>query len=141
MSKVSRALNDLAPDIRMKAQEFLRRCEVLGLDILVTCTYRDNDAQALLYASGRTIKGPILTNAKPGQSLHNYVDRSFEGLPRPASEAFDIVPMLAGKPVWDTTGDALKLWRQVGEIGEACGLQWAGRWSGALREFPHFQNR
>ena len=29
--------------------------------------------------------------------------------------------------------------QRMGEIGEACGLQWAGRWRGALRESVHFQ--
>jgi peptidoglycan L-alanyl-D-glutamate endopeptidase CwlK len=141
MPIVSRSLSDLSPETRIKAVELLRKCEVLGLDVLVTCTYRDSEAQAELYAIGRTKPGSIVTNAKPGQSLHNYVDRSFEGLPRPASEAFDCVPMVAGKPLWSTTGDALKVWRRLGELGEACGLQWAGRWSGKLREFAHFQNR
>jgi peptidoglycan LD-endopeptidase CwlK len=142
MPVVSRSLSYLSADTRVKAQQFLRECSILGLDVLVTCTYRDNAAQAALYASGRTVAGPLLTNAKPGRSLHNCVEAGVLAwtLPVPASKAFDVVPMLAGKPQWGTTGDALKMWQKIGEVGEACGLQWAGRWTGRLREFPHFQN-
>lgn len=140
MAVASRRLDDLAPSVKAKALRMLGSCEAVGLDVVVACTYRDSAAQAALYASGRTVKGPILTNAKPGQSLHNYVDRSFEGLEKPASKALDVYPLLHGKLVRGVLGNDLKLWRQLGEIGEACGLQWAGRWTGALREFAHFQS-
>ena len=39
----------------------------------------------------------------------------------------------------DDERDDLELWQRVGAIGEANGLQWAGRWPKAKREFPHFQ--
>jgi peptidoglycan LD-endopeptidase CwlK len=110
---------------------------------LVTCTFRDEEAQSMLYASGRTVRGLILTNAKPGQSLHNSMGELDATTQKhiPAAQAFDVVPMFAGKCVWATTGAGLKLWLRVAEIGEACGLEWAGRWVGGFREFPHFQNK
>lgn len=141
MAYTSRKIEDLAPDMRRKVLEAQRCWAAAGLDVLVTCTFRDNDAQAFLYASGRTAKGPILTCAKPGQSLHNIVgpcDPTTQK-PVPASRAIDVVPMVHGKCSWGVAGESLKLWRRVGEIGEACGLEWAGRWSGGLRELPHFQ--
>ena len=48
----------------------------------ITHTYRSIQEQNELYAIGRTIKGNKVTNAKGGQSYHNY------GL------AFDIVILL-----------------------------------------------
>ena len=51
---------------------------------------------------------------------------------------FDVVPLRNGKPVWGTTGEDLKLWQRIGEIGKSCGLEWAGDWR-TFREFPHFQ--
>jgi peptidoglycan L-alanyl-D-glutamate endopeptidase CwlK len=101
-------------------------CMKAGIDLLVTCTFRDREEQATLYALGRTVPGKKVTNAKAGQSFHNY------GL------AYDVVPMRLGKPVWGTTGADLLLWQKVGELGKEAGLEWAGEWVG-FKEFPHFQ--
>jgi peptidoglycan LD-endopeptidase CwlK len=133
----SRSLSDLSPAMRSAATEMVARCAAQGIDILVTCTYRDDVAQAALYAVGRTVNlsARRLTNAKPGESLHNVKD----GQGSPAAEAFDVVPMVNGKCMWRTDTEGIALWRQVGEIGEACGLEWAGRWKSTMREFPHFQ--
>lgn len=127
------------------ACEFLEECKNEDIDVLITCTWRSNSEQEELYAQGRTKPGRILTNAKPGQSKHNF---TLAG--RPAAKAFDVVPLRHGKPVWGTGGngidddttdddkDDLELWQRVGNIGESVGLEWAGRWKN-MREFPHFQ--
>jgi peptidoglycan L-alanyl-D-glutamate endopeptidase CwlK len=123
----SRNLTDLHPVVREKAQAFIEKARLQSIDLLVTSTYRDNESQAALYAQGRTKPGLIVTNAKPGQSWHNW------------RCAFDVVPLRNGKPVWGTTGIDGDLWRKVGELGESVGLEWAGRWTGKLREMAHFQ--
>lgn len=108
---------------------FLLECRARGLDdVLIYCTLRTLDEQAALYASGRTVQGRILTNARPGESLHNP-DAS--GL----AWAFDAVPCLSGKPLWN---DENRI-DTMGRAGEAVGLVWAGRWHGKLRERVHFQ--
>ena len=104
----------------------LAACKGAGIDILITCTYRDTEAQDALYAQGRTAPGGKVTNAKGGQSMHNY------------RIAYDVVPMQNGKPVWKTAGEAGKLWAEVGALGKAQGLEWAGDWV-SFKEFPHFQ--
>lgn len=123
----SRNIADLVPACKEKAEKFLKLAKDSGIDLIVTSTYRDLESQAALYAQGRTKPGLIVTNAKPGQSWHNW------------RCAFDVVPMRNGKPVWGTTGPDGDLWRRVGELGELAGLEWAGRWTGKLREFAHFQ--
>lgn len=123
----SRNLTDLHPVVREKAQAFIEKARLQSIDLLVTSTYRDNESQAALYAQGRTKPGLIVTNAKPGQSWHNW------------RCAFDVVPLRNSKPVWGTTGIDGDLWRKVGELGESVGLEWAGRWTGKLREMAHFQ--
>ena len=122
----SRKLSDLHPDVRKRADKFVAACKATGIALLVTSTLRDKECQNALYAKGRTAPGRIVTNAKGGQSWHNY------GL------ALDIVPMVNGKPVWSTSGPDAALWKQVGEIGESCGLEWAGRWK-SFKETAHFQ--
>lgn len=122
----SRSLDDLHPLVADKARELISRCQAQGIDLLVTSTYRDLESQAALYAQGRTAPGRIVTNAKPGQSFHNW------------RVAFDVVPLRHGKPVWNTTGEDGRLWQTVGALGESVGLEWAGRWK-SFREMAHFQ--
>ena len=122
----SRDIKDLHPKVQVIANKFIDACEKAGIDILITSTYRDFESQNDLYAQGRTKPGAKVTNAKGGESWHNY------------KLAFDIVPLRNGKPVWNTTGGDLKLWQQVGKIGKDVGLEWAGDWK-TMKEMAHFQ--
>lgn len=126
----SRSLDDLAPVVKARALAFIDECKRAGLDVLIYCTLRSNDEQDELYAHGRTVPGPVVTNARAGESLHNP-DSSGHAW------AFDAVPMVAGKPMWRD----MALIGRMGHCGEAVGLEWAGAWVGAMREFVHFQNR
>ena len=123
---MSRNLDDLKPVVAAKVRAWLDACTAAGIDVLITCTLRDNAEQARLYAQGRTAPGPKVTNAKPGQSMHNY------------GAAADFVPIRNGKPVWGTSGADGKLWEQIGELAEAHGLEWAGRWV-KFKEMAHVQ--
>lgn len=123
----SRSLDELHPVVRERVDEFLARCADEGIDLLVTSTYRDHASQDALYAQGRAVPGPVVTNARAGYSWHNW------------RCAVDVVPMRNGKPVWGTsTAVDRGLWERVGEIGEACGLEWAARWK-TFPEMAHFQ--
>ena len=118
----SRNLDDLVPPAKQRAEAFIAAAKAKGIDLLVTSTYRDNESQDALYAQGRTTPGNIVTRAKAGQSWHNW------------RCALDVVPLVNGKAIWDDQA----LWKQVGEIGKSCGLEWAGDWV-TFKEFPHFQ--
>lgn len=127
----SRKISDLDPEMAEKAEALVRDCAAVGIDLLITCTYRSNAEQAEAYAQGRTAPGAIVTHAKPGQSKHNAVN--VQG--QPASRAIDVVPIRNGKCVWATTDPA---WKLVANFGESLGLEWAGRWK-RNRESAHFQ--
>ncbi len=122
----SRKLDDLLLPVKIKALDLIHACKEIGIDLLVTCTFRDGEAQNALYAQGRGAPGYIRTNARAGQSFHQF------------HVAFDVVPLRDGKPVWSTSGADAELWQKIGALGEAQGLEWAGRWT-RFREFPHFQ--
>jgi peptidoglycan L-alanyl-D-glutamate endopeptidase CwlK len=122
----SRKPDDLLPVVKEKAEALIAAAKAEGIDVLITSTFRDFEAQDALYAKGRTAPGKKVTNAKAGQSFHNF------------RVAFDVVPMRDGKPVWGTTGQDGKLWTRLGEIGESVGLEWGGRWK-KLPDMPHFQ--
>ena len=122
----SRSVNDLHPKVKVMALQMIDACTAHGIDILITSTYRDAESQNELYAQGRTKPGKKVTNAKAGQSFHNF------------KVAFDVVPLRNGKPVWGTTGEDASLWEAVGNLGKSVGLEWAGDWV-KFKEYPHFQ--
>lgn len=123
----SRSPDDLHPYVAYLAKQLVLAVQQsLDCDLLITSTYRDAESQAALYAQGRTAPGNIVTNAKAGQSFHNY------------KCAFDVVPLRNGKAVWGTSGVDGELWQQVGLLGESLGLEWAGRWV-SFKELAHFQ--
>jgi len=123
----SRKIEDLHPKVAELCRKFITECDKQDIDILITSTYRDGESQNELYAQGRTKTGRIVTNAKAGQSMHNW------------KCAFDTVPLRNGKPVWGTIGADGELWHKIGAIGESVGLEWAGHWK-RFREYPHFQH-
>lgn len=120
----SRQLNDLQLVMQPLAEAFLVNAKAAGIDLIVTCTWRTNTEQAALYAQGRTTPGKIVTNAKAGESAHNY------------RLAMDVVPLVNGKPDWD---GAHPVWQQIGAIGQSCGLEWLGAPGSPFREQAHFQ--
>ena len=126
----SRDIKDLHPRLQPIAQRFLQEAHAAGMDPLITCTYRSNAEQETLYAQGRTAPGKIVTNARAGQSKHNHTEAG-----KPAALAFDIVPLVAGKPCWQPTHPH---WNALGQLGKRLGLEWAGEWR-TFREYPHFQ--
>lgn len=150
----SRDLKDLSHDMQQMAGNFLAVCAAdewldrNGITVLVTCTYRSGKEQDELYAQGRAKPGRIVTRARAGQSKHNAKN----AMGSPAAEAFDVVPLRHGKPVWGTKGngidddplddetDDLEVWQRIGAIGKACGLKWYGDPDARFREFPHLEN-
>lgn len=110
----------LHPSIQPKARALFRLAEQRGIILRMTSGLRSHEEQARLYAQGRSTPGEIVTNAKPGQSFHNY------------GMAFDVVPMVSGRPDWKSPH-----WQLIGQLGESVGLNWGGRWRRPDR--PHFE--
>ena len=77
----------LAPAFRKRAEAWLNECREAGLQPYIYEGLRTSKRQDELYAIGRTINRgkPKVTNAKGGQSMHQY------GL------AFDFVPLTPSK--------------------------------------------
>jgi len=119
----SRLLDELLPVAKERVEQFLRLCKENDIDLLVTSTYRDHESQQALYEQGRTTAGKVVTNAKAGDSWHNW------------RCAIDVVPLINGKPNWDGSDP---VWTKIGELGEQAGLEWAGRWR-TFKELAHFQ--
>lgn len=103
-----------------------------------TFTFRTFAEQDALYAQGRTKPGKIVTNAKGGQSYHNYglaidiallVDKDGNGTFESAS--------------WDTKtdfdGDRKSDWQEIVAIFKRYGWEWGGDWK--FVDAPHFQKK
>lgn len=105
---MNRDLSALRPEFRSKVELWAQYMKSSGLDYLITCTLRSGAEQEALYAKGRTAPGAVVTNARAGQSAHQY------GL------AFDFVIMDSGKPDWGGNSPA---WDRAIDFGEASGLQ------------------
>lgn len=119
---MSKDIKDLHPLVAKKAQEFLDACKVRGLNVIITSTYRSIEEQNALYAQGRTKSGNVVTNAKGGDSYHNW------------KVALDFAPVVNGVIPWNDKA----LFMKIGEVGEKCGFEWGGRWTTFL-DLPHLQ--
>ena len=94
-----------------------------GLVVEVVQGLRTFAEQDELYAKGRTKPGSIVTQARGGESNHNY------GL------AVDLCPFTDDKPDWNAPMSA---WAAIGGAAERQGLEWGGSWKQFLVK-PHVQ--
>ena len=115
-------LNLLKPKVKLLAEELIKESKKAGVQIILVQGFRSREEQDALYAKGRTEKGKIVTNAKGGQSFHNY------------GVAFDVCPIVNGKVTWKYA----ELFKKVGSIGESIGLEWGANWK-KYKDLPHFQ--
>ena len=96
-------------------------------------TFAEQDA---LYAQGRTTPGKIVTNAKGGQSNHNFglaidivllVDKDGNGTFESASWETNV----------DFDGDGVADWKEVVGVFKRHGWAWGGDWK--FTDMPHFE--
>ena len=134
---VSRDKSLLYPPFAARLGEFEARLADAGLPFFLFMGLRTFEDQDELYAQGRTKPGPIVTNARGGDSWHNF------GL------AADLV--LDGKSEkpgiqwsWDIradlNADGRNDWLQMAEIAVSCGLESGWFWK-RFPDAPHVQDR
>lgn len=125
-------IEKLHPNIRKEVTSIYKEILKRQVSIRFTDTLRTFPEQTALYAKGHTKSGKIVTNAKAGESYHNY------GL------ALDFCLLLkGGKEVsWDrnkdTDADNKKDWDEVVAVFKHYGWQWGGDWTN-FKDYPHFQ--
>jgi peptidoglycan L-alanyl-D-glutamate endopeptidase CwlK len=73
LERANRKLNasGLSREVAKRTQEVIREMHAQGIYVGVAQGYRSIAEQNRLYAQGRTLPGPIVTNARGGQSIHN----------------------------------------------------------------------
>ena len=136
MDKVSQdRIDQLHPSIRLDVSNLIEKINTKVLTgrakVRIAQGLRTFAEQDALYAQGRTKPGKKVTNAKGGQSIHNY------GL------AVDIVLILDGKTAsWDEKSDFDKDqqsdWTEVVTEFKRAGFSWGGDWR-TFKDMPHFE--
>jgi len=114
-------LSSLNPYVASLAKKFLQLTKEHGLDVRITTAFRSWDESDRLYAQGRTAPGPKVSNARGGDSYHNW------GL------AFDAAPYENGQMSTDQQKFDL-----MGKLGQDVGLKWGGTFK-SIKDYPHFQ--
>ncbi|WP_253513318.1 peptidoglycan-binding protein [Peribacillus frigoritolerans] len=131
VKKMGKGMN---PVVKAAALEMVERAYNEGITVQISAGYRSLEDQANLFGQGRvySYKGknysnlakPIVTNAKPGQSYHNY------GL----AIDFFIVSDDGRRAIWTVNPK----WQRVAAIGKGLGFKWGGDWS-SFKDYPHLE--
>ncbi|WP_137806803.1 M15 family metallopeptidase [Pseudomonas sp. G(2018)] len=116
-------IETLLPEVQPYAVALIQKAALNGIQAKVISGHRTYAEQDALYAKGRPDNGPKVTNAKGGQSNHNF------GI------AFDI-GIFEGT---DYLGSSPK-YKALGLLGMDLGLDWGGNWK-SFKDQPHFQLR
>ena len=126
----------LHPSIREEMTSIINECNksLTGkAQVRITQGLRTFEEQDQLYALGRTLPGKTVTQAKAGQSIHNY------GL------AVDICLIINHQIAsWDTAkdwdNDTVADWFECVKIFAKFGWNWGGHWK-SFKDLPHFEKK
>jgi peptidoglycan L-alanyl-D-glutamate endopeptidase CwlK len=116
-------LQKIHPALASAVRAMIADLSAKGLIVEVVQGMRTFAEQDELYAKGRTKPGEIVTQARGGESNHNY------GL------AVDVCPFTNDKPDWNAP---LSAWAAIGAAAEKHGLEWGGQWKKFIDK-PHVQ--
>lgn len=126
----------LHPSIRDEVTQIIKECDLAltgKAKVRITQGLRTIEEQNDMYAQGRTKPGKKITNAKGGQSIHNY------------GFAVDICLIIDEKIAsWDTKkdwdNDKVADWYECVKIFAKHGYEWGGNWK-TFKDMPHFEKR
>ena len=129
-------IQKLHPSIREEMEKIITECDLAltgKAKVRITQGLRTFKEQDNLYAIGRTKPGAKVTNAKSGQSVHNF------------GFAVDICLIIDGKTAsWDTVkdwdNDTITDWYECVKIFAKYGWDWGGNWK-KFKDLPHFDKR
>lgn len=137
MDKISlQRIEKLHPSVREEVKRIIKECDAAltgRAKVRITQGLRSFEEQERLYAIGRITTGKKVTNAKAGQSIHNY------------GFAVDICMIIDGKAAnWDTVkdwdNDQVADWYECVKIFARHGWDWGGNWK-TFKDLPHFEKK
>ena len=124
-------ISKLHPSVRNEVSKIINECDkaLTGrANVRITQGLRTFEEQQKLYN-----QRPKVTNAKAGQSVHNY------------GFAVDICLIIDGKEAsWDTAkdwdNDKIADWYECVKIFAKYGWEWGGNWK-TFKDLPHFDRK
>ncbi|WP_128104225.1 M15 family metallopeptidase [Paenibacillus sp. DCT19] len=124
-------ITGLHPLVAESEELLVRKAARRGIEVVITHGYRSIEEQDALFDQGRTGTGNIVTNARGGESYHNY------GL------AIDFALRTPqGEIVWDMerddNGNGEPDWMEVVALAKDLGFTWGGDWAN-FPDYPHLQ--
>lgn len=143
--KNHRDLEALHPKVAQLAAIFVKNANGYlaekGLEVRVTSTLRTWQEQQDIYNQGRTKSGLVVTNAKPGDSIHNWGCAFDTGIFK-AGEYLDgaVKKDEKGKVVADKVKQKLAFdtHTDISKIAKKIGLFWGGDFI-SIKDNPHYQ--
>lgn len=108
----------LLPEVQVLLLRLRNIASSQGIEFIVTCTYRTQKEQDILYAKGRTSSGRKVTWTK--RSAHTE------------KRAFDVAILVNGNISWKNED-----YTELGRIGQELGLIWGGSWR--VKDSCHFE--
>lgn len=124
-------ISQLHPRLREEVATILTEIHSKGIEIRIAQGFRSFAEQDALYSKGRNgVAGPIVTNAKGGQSYHNFgLAVDFCLLHKDGSISWDLKE--------DADGDKVADWNEVVQVFSKFGWSWGGVWK--FKDNPHFE--
>ncbi|MFS0872691.1 M15 family metallopeptidase [Paenibacillus xylanilyticus] len=124
-------ITGLHPVVAESEELLVRKAARRGIEVVITHGYRSIEEQDELFNQGRSNAGNIVTNARGGESYHNY------GL------AIDFALRTPdGDVVWDMerddNGNGQADWIEVVDMAKELGFTWGGDWAN-FPDYPHLQ--
>ncbi len=117
-------LGQLDPRVHAMARLHLEAMKQAGMDAKVSQAYRSQEDQDDTYAQGRSKPGIKVTNAKGGESYHNF------------KLAYDVA--LRDKNGKYITNGSDPAYRDAARLGQRYGLEWGGNFHSKF-DAPHYQ--
>ena len=125
-------VNDLDPRLQQKLARVFRELNERGYEPQVTRAYRSSEMQDFYHELTKALNKLHLVDvvdAPPDRSCHSRSD----GQGKPASTAVDVwgypAGALLGSPLDSNLFKHAHFFKALGEIAEAEGLVWGGKWS------------
>lgn len=144
---MSKLISDLQLPLQKKARDAYdamlcdEKLKEMGVEkIAISETKRDLAVQMAYFARGRMAVDDVKAMYKAAglydistEEAKTYNTWTLESK-HLLGLAIDLVPVKNGKYWWNAPKE---VWERMGEIGEAHGLSWGGRWK--CQDCPHFQ--
>ena len=122
---------ELHPVVEERKNILIKEASLININVIITEEFRSFEAQNQLYEQGRTTGGNIVTNARGGESYHNYGLAIDYALKNDANEVIWNVQ-------YDGNDNGKSDWFEVADIAKELGFDWGGDFRN-FKDYPHLQ--